>query len=281
MTTLPEIVITAHDANRIHLYNLDSRAPLNDHNVHHTPDLGFTITEGNTRHVYTIKPGVDTSGFFSTPGEDRAYALAALAAYKAQANGIQGPFMIASSDEVVSPSVAGRAQHYVTGLNPQEVLKRLATMWRVTSSSPNEEHETPQGTAEEDNPVIGYGILSYKKPLNAANFGAHGFYIRQNDKENVDTLAQWFSTMTQEYYQCNPDFGTRLTITYGDSEERIKQRFEDYQAFSSEMAFPVPVFFVRYCEGMTDKLARVKREHDDTPVAEREKEGYDPLHEMY
>lgn len=280
MTAVPEIFITAHDANRIHLYNLNSRAPLNDRNTHYTKDLGFTITDGNTRHVYTIKPGVNTSGFFSTPGEDRAYALAALAAYKAHANGIQGPFMITAADEVVSPSVAGRAQHYVNGFTPLEVLKKLSALWRVTSSSPNKP-KTPQDTAEEDNPVIGYGILSYQKPLNAANIGAIGFYIRQNDKETIDTLTQWFSTMAHTYYQHNPDFGTRLTITYGDSEERIKQRFEDYQAFGSEMVFPVPVFFVRYCEGVIDELARVKREHDGTPVAEREKEGYDPLYELY
>lgn len=278
-TPATEIVITAHDANRIQLYNLDSRSPLNDHNVHHDNDLGFTITDGDTQHVYTLKPGVDTNKFFFTPGEDRVYALAALAAYKAEANGLQEAFTIIAAEDTVAPSVAGFTQKYVTGLNPQEVLKRLSTMWRITTNPAEIEIDSQE--VKEANPIIGYGIMSYQKPLNDAKIGADGFYIRQNDKETVDMLAQWFSTMAQEYYQCNPDFGTQLAITYGDTEERIKQRFEDYQAFSSEMAFSTPNFLVCDCDTITDELASLKRRHEETPVTEREKNGYDPLYELY
>lgn len=81
--------------------------------------------------------------------------------------------------------------------------------------------------ANENNPVIGYGIIDTDDPMYLGK-GGYGFLIRQDDRESVEELKEWFTWVTREYPLANPTL--KFVTCYRDSmsESAIKHEVESH-----------------------------------------------------
>lgn len=81
--------------------------------------------------------------------------------------------------------------------------------------------------ANENNPVIGYGIIDTYDPMYFGK-GGYGFLIRQDDRESVEELKEWFTRVTREYQLAN--LTLKFVTYYRDSmsESAIKHEVESH-----------------------------------------------------
>ena len=79
----------------------------------------------------------------------------------------------------------------------------------------------------ENNPVIGYGIIDTDDPMYLGK-GGYGFLLRQNDRESVEELKEWFTRVTREYQLANTTL--KFVTCYRDSmsESSIKHEVESH-----------------------------------------------------
>jgi hypothetical protein len=58
--------------------------------------------------------------------------------------------------------------------------------------------------ANENNPIIGHGIVDNFDPLYLGK-GGYGFLIRREDRESVEELQEWFTRVVRDYPLTNKD----------------------------------------------------------------------------
>lgn len=128
------VYFTEETLRNVKLYNSLLDNPFLGEYIGRGPEkCGFTIKDGNTRHIYTLKPHFDP---YVTLGEafgDRRYALAALAAYTARSAGINGKIKAYAEIYDVNSDLMKHVNDLVSGKSPDEILNNLSLMWRVQS----------------------------------------------------------------------------------------------------------------------------------------------------
>ena len=128
------VLLTDETLCNVKLYSSFLDHPFLGEHIGRGPEkCGFTIKEGNTRHIYTLKPHLDP---YLTLGEafgDRRYALAALVAYTARSAGINGKIEAHAEIYDVNSDLMKHVNDVVSGKTPEEILDNLSFMWRVQS----------------------------------------------------------------------------------------------------------------------------------------------------
>lgn len=128
------VYFTDETLRNVKLYNSLLDNPFLGEHIGRGPEkCGFTITDGNTQHVYILKPHLDP---YVTLGEafgDRRYALAALAAYTALGYGINGKIKAYAEAYDVNSDLLKHVNDVVSEKTPDEILDNLSLMWRVQS----------------------------------------------------------------------------------------------------------------------------------------------------
>ena len=130
-----ELVFVTDEAQRnAKLYNSILDNPFLREYTGRGPDsCGFTITDGNTQHVYTLKPHLDPYDVCGGAFGDRRYALAALAAYTARREGFTGKIKACAEPYNVNSDLLKHVNDVVSGKTPAEILEYLRLSWRVQS----------------------------------------------------------------------------------------------------------------------------------------------------
>lgn len=130
-----ELVFITDEAQRnVKLYNSILDNPFLGEHIGRGPDsCGFIITDGNTRHVYTLKPHLDPYDVCGGAFGDRRDALAAIAAYTARREGIKGKIKACAEPYDVNSDLMKHVNDLVSGKTPSEILDNLITIWRVQS----------------------------------------------------------------------------------------------------------------------------------------------------
>lgn len=130
-----ELVFVTDEAQRnAKLYNSILDNPFLREYTGRGPDsCGFTITDGNTQHVYTLKPHLDPYDVCGGAFGDRRYALAALAAYTARREGIKEKIKAYAEPYDVNSDLMKYVNDLVSEKTPSEILDNLMTIWRVQS----------------------------------------------------------------------------------------------------------------------------------------------------
>ena len=130
-----ELVFITDEAQRnVKLYNSILDNPFLGEYTGRGPDsCGFTITDGNTQHVYTLKPHLDPYDVCGGAFGDRRDALIALAAYTARREGIEGKIKAYAEPYDVNSTLLEHVNDTVFGKTPSEILDSLMTIWRVQS----------------------------------------------------------------------------------------------------------------------------------------------------
>lgn len=130
-----ELVFITDEAQRnVKLYNSILDNPFLGAYTGRGPDsCGFTITDGNTQHVYTLKPHLDPYDVCGGAFGDRRYALAALAAYTARREGFTGKIKACAEPYDVNSDLLKYVNDVVSGKTPAEILEYLRLSWRVQS----------------------------------------------------------------------------------------------------------------------------------------------------
>lgn len=130
-----ELVFITDEAQRnARLYNSIPDNPFLREYTGRGPDsCGFTITDGNTQHVYTLKPHLDPYDVCGGAFGDRRYALAALAAYTARREGFTGKIKACAEPYDVNSDLLKYVNDVVSGKTPAEILEYLRLSWRVHS----------------------------------------------------------------------------------------------------------------------------------------------------
>lgn len=126
------VVLTEEDLQKINLYHFYADRPFDGlYPRHRKEDLGFSITHAGKAINYTLRPDQDSDTVWLSAFEDRRYALAALAAYKARAAGVDGKFVVKSWPDLVDPELLENTQDYIQESAPESVLTRLGATWRI------------------------------------------------------------------------------------------------------------------------------------------------------
>lgn len=130
-----ELILITDDTQRnIKLYNSILYNPFLEENVGHDPgDCGFSITDGNALHVYTLIPRLNPYRTFSGDFGDRVDALAALAAYTAQREGITSKIKAYADPGDINSDLMKHVNELLFGKSPEEILDGLSLTWRVQS----------------------------------------------------------------------------------------------------------------------------------------------------
>lgn len=77
----------------------------------------------------------------------------------------------------------------------------------------------------ENNPVIGYGIVDAFDPLYLGK-GGYGFLIQRDDRESVEELREWFTRVVRDYPLTNKDLEFVTFYNEGAPERTIKYELE-------------------------------------------------------
>jgi hypothetical protein len=130
-----ELVFITNEAQRnAKLYNSILDNPFLGEYIGRGPDsCGFIIKDGNTRHVYTLKPHLDPYDVCGGAFGDRRDALAALAAYTARREGIKEKIKAYAEPYDVNSDLMKYVNDLVSEKTPSEILDNLMTIWRVQS----------------------------------------------------------------------------------------------------------------------------------------------------
>ena len=130
-----ELVFITDEAQRnVKLYNSILDNPFLGEYTGRGPDsCGFTITDGYTRHVYTLKPHLDPYDVCGGAFGDRRDALAALAAYTACRKGVTGKIKACAEPYDVNCDLLKHVNDVVSGKTSSEILDSLMKIWRVQS----------------------------------------------------------------------------------------------------------------------------------------------------
>ena len=130
-----ELVFITDEAQRdVKLYNSILDNPFLREYIGRGPDsCGFTITDGNPHHVYTLKPHLDPYDVCGGAFGDRRYALAALAAYTARREDFTGKIKACAEPYDVNSDLLKYVNDVVSGKTPAEILEYLRLSWRVQS----------------------------------------------------------------------------------------------------------------------------------------------------
>lgn len=130
-----ELVFITDEAQRnVQLYNSILDNPFLGEYTGRGPDsCGFIITDGYTRHVYTLKPHLDPYDVCGGAFGDRRDALAALAAYTARREGVTGNIKACAEPYDINSDLLKHVNDAVSGKTPSEILDSLMTIWRVQS----------------------------------------------------------------------------------------------------------------------------------------------------
>lgn len=130
-----ELVFITDEAQRnVQLYNSILDNPFLGEYTGRGPDsCGFIITDGYTRHVYTLKPHLDPYDVCGGAFGDRRYALAALAAYTARREGVTGKIKACAEPYDVNSDLLKHVNDVVSEKTPAEILEDLRAIWRVQS----------------------------------------------------------------------------------------------------------------------------------------------------
>lgn len=130
-----ELVFITDEAQRnVQLYNSILDNPFLGEYTGRGPDsCGFIITDGYTRHVYTLKPHLDPYDVCGGAFGDRRYALAALAAYTARREGVTGKIKACAEPYDVNSDLLKHVNDVVSEKTLAEILEDLRAIWRVQS----------------------------------------------------------------------------------------------------------------------------------------------------
>lgn len=77
----------------------------------------------------------------------------------------------------------------------------------------------------ENNPVIGYGIVDAFDPLYLGK-GGYGFLIRRDDRESVEELREWFTRVVRDYPLTKKDLEFVTFYRDGAPESTINHELE-------------------------------------------------------
>lgn len=130
-----ELVFITDEAQcNVQLYNSILDNPFLGEHIGRWPDsCGFIITDGYTRHVYTLKPHLDPYDVCGGAFGDRRDELAALAAYTARREGVTGKIKPCAEPYDVNRDLLKHVNDAVSGKTPSEILDSLMKIWRVQS----------------------------------------------------------------------------------------------------------------------------------------------------
>lgn len=128
------VLITDETQRNIKLYDCTLDNPFLRENIGRSIDsCGFTIADGNTRHVYTLQPHLLPYDVCGRAFGDRRYALAALVAYTARRSGVNNEIEAYAEAENINSTLLRYVNDVVSGETPAEILDRLRLSWRVQS----------------------------------------------------------------------------------------------------------------------------------------------------
>lgn len=133
-TRYEPVLITEETQRNVKLYNCVLDNPFLREDIGRSIDsCGFTIADGNFRHIYTLQPHLLPYDVCGRTFGDRRYALAALVAYTARRSGVNNEIEAYAEAENINSTLLRYVNDVVSGETPAEILERLRLSWRVQS----------------------------------------------------------------------------------------------------------------------------------------------------